>query len=283
MRTLLIAACSALPLLVADGPKAIAPITPQAMVRRALTAYTRDDAIERQYTYLQRNDFRILDGDGNVKHRDIHTFDITLLEGSPYRRLVKRNDQPLSPDEEKQQKANLQRSIDERRRETAEQRRQRVADWDRKRLEKEKELEEVPYAFDLRLVGEDVIDGVPVWIIDGTPHPGYEPKSKTASYFTKMKGRIWISKSDFHTVKIDAVTTDTIAISAFLIRFAKGGHVAVEFSRVNNEVWLPKHVVVAGSARVLLVKGYHVDADFTFSDYKKFSTESRIVDTSQQH
>jgi len=54
----------------------------------------------------------------------------------------------------------------------------------------------------------------------------------------------------------------------------------VEFSRVNNEVWLPKHVVVAGSARVLLVKGYHVDADFTFSDYKKFSAASRIVDTS---
>src|SRR5215469_2105246 len=143
MRTLLIAACSALSLLVADGPKAIAPITPQEMVRRALAAYTRDDAIVRQYTYLQRDDFRMLDGDGNVKHRDIHTFDITLLEGSPYRRLVKRNDQPLSPDEEKQQQANLQRSIDERRKETPEQRRQRVADWDRKRMERERELEEV--------------------------------------------------------------------------------------------------------------------------------------------
>ena len=52
----------------------------------------------------------------------------------------------------------------------------------------------------------------------------------------------------------------------------------VEFARVNNEVWMPKHVVLTGSARVLLVKGYHVDADFTFSDYKKFSTESRVIE-----
>ena len=81
----------------------------------------------------------------------------------------------------------------------------------------------MPDAFDLTLAGEDVIDGVPVWIMDGIPHPAYKPKSKTAGYFTKMKGRIWIAKSDFHAVKIDAVTMDTISIGAFLIRFAKGG------------------------------------------------------------
>ncbi len=281
MRTLLIAACCALPLLAADGPKAIAPITPREMIRLALADYTRDDAAERQYTYLQRDDFRMLDGAGNLKRRDLHTFDVTQLEGSPYRRLVKRNDQPLPPEEEKQQQANLQRSIEERRKETPEQRRQRIAEWERKRQERQKDIDEVPNAFDLTLAGEDVIDGVPVWIVDGVPRAGYKPKSKTAGYFTKMKGRIWIAKSDFHAVKIDATTTDTIAIGAFLIRFAKGGHVGVEFARVNNEVWMPKRVVLTGSARVLLVKGYHIDADFTFSDYKKFSTESRVIEISQ--
>jgi hypothetical protein len=281
MRTLLIAACCALPLLAADGPKAIAPVTPQEMVRHALADYTRDDAAERQYTYLQRDDFRMLDGSGNLKRRDLHTYDVTLLEGSRYNRLVKRNDQPLPPEEEKQQQANLQRSIEERRKETPDQRRQRIAEWERKRQERQKDIDEVPDAFDLLLVGEDVVGGVPVWIVDGTPHPGYKPKSKTAAYFTKMQGRIWLAKSDYHAVKIDAVTMDTISIGAFLIRFAKGGHIGVEFARVNNEVWMPKRVVLTGSARVLLVKGYHVDADFTFSDYKKFSTESRIIDISQ--
>ncbi len=272
MRTLLIAAC-ALPLLAADDPK--------EMVRRALALYSHDDAAERQYTYLERDDVRMLDSSGKVKHRDLHTYDITILEGSPYRRIAKRDDQPLPPAEEKQQQENLQRSIEERRKETPEQRRQRIADWDRKRQARQNDFKEVPDAFDFHLAGDEVVDGIPVWVVDGAPHPGYRPKSKTAVYFLKMKGRMWIAKSDYHAVKLDVVTMDTISIGAFLIRFAKGGHIGVEFARVNNEVWLPKHVVLTGSARVLLVKGYHLDADFAYSDYKKFTTESRIIDSGQ--
>ncbi len=45
---------------------------------------------------------------------------MTLLEGSPYRRLVARNDQPLSPKEQKKEEDKLRRSIEERRKETAE-------------------------------------------------------------------------------------------------------------------------------------------------------------------
>jgi hypothetical protein len=273
MRKISIAACFALRLLAADDPK--------EMVRRSLALYSHDDAAERHYTYLQREDLRMLDGAGSLKRRELRTFDITPVEGTPYRRLVKRDDQPLSAKEEKQQQDNLQRSIEERRKETPEQRRQRIADWDRKRQSRLNEIEEVPDAFDFRLTGDDVIDGVPVWVIEGTPHPGYKPKSKSAGYFVKMKGRMWIAKSDYHQVKIDAVTLDTISIGAFLIRFAKGGHIVVEFSRINDEVWLPKHLSLTGSARVLLVKGYHVDADFTFSDYKRFSVDSRVLDSGQ--
>ena len=123
------------------------------MVRRALADYTRDDAAERQYTYLQRDDVHMLDGSGNLKRRDLHTYDVTLLEGSRYRRLVKRNDQPLPPDEEKQQQANLQRSIEERRKKTPEQRLQRIAEWERKRQERQKDIDEVPDAFDLNSGG----------------------------------------------------------------------------------------------------------------------------------
>jgi hypothetical protein len=270
MRTLLIAACCALPLIAADDPK--------EMVRRALALYAHDDAAERQYTYLERDDIRAIDGSGKVRHEDLRTYDITLLEGSPYRRLTQRNGQPLPPKEEKLQQESLQHSNEERRKETPEQRRQRIADWDSKRQERRKELNEIPGAFDFRLAGDDVIDGVPVWAVDGTPHPGYKPTSKASAYFTKVQGRLYISKSDYHVVKMDAVTLDTISIGAFLIRFAKGGHVTVELAHVNNEVWLPKRISMTGAARLLLVKGFQLNVDFAYSDYKKFSTDSRVVE-----
>ena len=52
----------------------------------------------------------------------------------------------------------------------------------------------------------------------------------------------------------------------------------VEFAHVNNEVWLPKHAALKGSARLFFVKGYNLDADWAFSDYRKFTVESHVVD-----
>jgi hypothetical protein len=273
MRILLFTACCALSLAAADDPKEI--------VRRALQRNAHNDEVSRQYTFLQRDDVRMLDGAGKVKHRDLQTFDITLLEGSPYRRLIARDDKPLPPQEEKKQQEQLKRSIEQRHNETPAQRQQRIADWDRRRNRERENLKEVPDAFDFRLAGEEQIDGVPVWVIEGTPRVGFKPKSKEAAYFPKVKGRMWVTKSDYTPVKIAVETLDTISIGAFLVRLGKGGHIGVEFARVNDEVWLPKHVNVTASARVLLVKGFHFDADFAFSDYKKFSAESRIVDTGQ--
>ena len=39
------------------------------------------------------------------------------------------------------------------------------------------------------------------------------------------------------------------------MRLGKGGHLAIEQTHVNNEVWLPKHVLLKASARVMLLMG----------------------------
>ena len=43
------------------------------------------------------------------------------------------------------------------------------------------------------------------------------------------------------------------------------------------EVWLPEHVTFKLDARVALFKGYLMDGDQTYSDYKKFRTSAKIV------
>ena len=117
---------------------------------------------------------------------------------------MQRDDKPLPPKEEAQQQEDLQRSIEQRRKETPEQRQQRIADWERRRNARQHDLQEIPEAFDVRLVGEEVLDGVPAWVIEGTPRAGYKPKSKMTAYYLKMKGRIWVSKNDYQAVKLEA-------------------------------------------------------------------------------
>ena len=262
-------------------PALLAAQEAREIVRRSVELDRANDKIARQYTFLQRQDFRTLDGSGAVKSRNTATYDITLLEGSPYRRLVSRNDKPLSPDEEKREQERLNRSIAERTHETPEQRQRRLDDAEARRNRLRDELREIPEAFDFTLAGQERLYGSDVWVIDARPHPGYRPKYQLARFIGKVKGRLWISEQDYQWVKANFETLDTVSVGGIVLRLAKGSRVELEQTRVNGEVWLPKSVTVRANARVLLVKSLRLDIDYDFSDYKKFQVDSRMVSPAQ--
>jgi hypothetical protein len=258
-------------------PLAVCGQEAREIVRRAVEVDSRNQEIARNYTFLERQETRQLDSADGVKQRDVRTWDITMLEGSHYRRLISRNDRPLSPAEEKKEQEKLQQSIEGRRKETPEERERRLADWRRRQAKQHEPLREMLDAFDFHLAGEETLNGGPAWVIDATPKPGYKPKLPSAAYFPKIRARLWISQAGSQWVKVEAETLDTISFGGFLLRLAKGGHLTLEQTLVNDEVWLPKHVMLRASARLVLVKGYRGVIEYTFSDYRKFQAESRIT------
>lgn len=273
MRFLVLISC--LPLLLAAEDA-------RDIVRRSCELDQKNAEVARNYTFLQRQVESDLDSSNQPKNTQIRTWDVTLREGSPYRRLVARNDQPLSANEQKQEDEKLQKSIELRRKETPEQRDRRIADWHRRQQRQHEPLQELPDAFDFRIVGEESLSGGEVYVIDATPKRGYKPKSSATSFFPKVKARLWIDKSDYQWAKVEMDTLDTISFGGFVLRLAKGGHLTLEQTRINREVWLPKHITLQASARLILVKGYHKSLDITFSDYKKFQSDSRIVSTEEK-
>ena len=117
-----------------------------------------------------------------------------------------------------------------------------------------------------------------MWVIDGAPRVGYKfTSSQFARVVSKLKGRIWVSKSDYQPVRIDAETTDTISFGGVLARIYKGTRMHVEFTRVNGEVWLPKLMSYRVSGRLLLLKGLRQEGDSAYSGFKKFSADSHLV------
>ena len=129
---------------------------PVEIIRRATELDRHNTGISRSYTFLQRQEQRDLDAAGKLKKTESETFDVTLLEGSPYRRLVARNDQPLPLKDQSKEEDKLQRSIADRRKETPELHERRVADWERKRQKQREPLKELPDAFTFTLAGEEV-------------------------------------------------------------------------------------------------------------------------------
>ena len=142
---------------------------------------------------------------------------------------------------------------------------------------RDRPVRELLDAFDFTLAGEQQMGGREVYRIDATPRPGYQPKSQFASFFPKVRLRFWIDKQDYQAARIEMETLDTISFGGFLVRVGKGTHLVIEQTRVNNEVWLPREVLLTAAARILLVKGFNRELAFTFSDYKKFQVDSRVV------
>jgi hypothetical protein len=97
-----------------------------------------------------------------------------------------------------------------------------------------------------------------------------------------MKARFWITKPECHWVKLDAETLDSFTYGVLLLRIGKGAHITIEQSRVAGDVWLPKRIALNGSARILLVKSIRAQIDHTYSNYKRFQVDSRVVSTGEK-
>ena len=244
---------------------------------RSLKLDSDNERIARNYTFVERGDIRENDAQGRLKQRRVLTHDVTLVEGSPYRRLIARDDKPLPPAEEKKEREKLDKSIAERQRETPAQRAKRLAEWQKQRREEREPWLEIPDAFELRIAGVERVDGKEAWIVEGTPRPGFRPKSRMARLFPKFKGRLWIDKRDSVWVKMECEALENISIGLFLARLQKGARMTFEQTRVNDEVWLPKRVTIELAARVLLLKNIRSEIEVTYRDYRKFQSDSRVV------
>jgi hypothetical protein len=251
------------------------------IVRRSIEVDKSNSDLVRKYTFLRHEEIREYEADGKFRKSESTTQDVTPVEGSPYKRLVARNDKPLPPKEQAKEDDKLRRSIEERRKETPEQRAVRIADWQRSQNKQREPLQEMPDAFDLKIVGEEAVDGVDTWVIEGNPRPGYKPKASSAAIFAKVKVRLWIDKKENQWVKLELDSLDTISFGGILLRVAKGTRLELENTRVNNEVWLPKLILVRGSMRIALVKVLHGEVIINYSGYKRFQAESRVVAAGQ--
>ena len=252
------------------------------IIVRAFAANEKSDDALADYAFVQRQHFRLLDSKGKLKEERSKTLEVMFVDGSPYQRVVARNDKPLSADEQKKEDERLQRSDEERRKDTPEQRKARLDDWRKQQKEKKSPYHEIPDAFDFKPAGEEAVDGTPCYLIDATPKPGYKFKSPKSSMLSKFKARLWIAKADYGFVKMDAETLDTVSFRGILFRMAKGSRLHVEYEKVNNEAWFPRLATIQFAGRALLVIGIHADGDYTFRDYKKFQVDSRMVSTGEK-
>lgn len=233
----------------------------------------------KDYTWIAKETVRNLDSKGKVKSEDTDQWETVILYGEPHRRMLERNNKMLTDEEKRKEQEKLDKAVAKLENETEAQRAHRLAEVDKQREKDREFLREVPDLYDFKIEGDQKIDGVDTWVISATPKPGYQPKHSDAKPLLKIRGKIWIDKAEFQWVRIEAETTGTISYGLFLARLNPGAKLLFEQTRVNDEVWLPKYEHVSGSGRLGLVKKLTQEQDLTWSNYRKFQVESKIVST----
>jgi hypothetical protein len=253
----------------------------EQLLRIAAEKDLQNDKKQFDYTYIQRSEEHRLDGKGQVKSTESKTSEVLVIYGEEVERLIAKNDKPLSDKDAAKEEEKIQKIIDKRRNESEGDRKKRLAKEEKEREDGRQFVREVADAYNFRLVGVETLNGRDAYVIDADPRPGYQPHRKEAKFLPKIRGRVWIDKEENQWVKIDAQVIDTVSFGLFLARLHKGTRIMVETMRVNDEVWLPKHMTAKVDVRVALLKNFNVDADVTYRDYKKFRTDTKIVGVSE--
>lgn len=253
-----------------------APPNPKEIIRKSLSKDDNNRALLRQYTYTEHDLQREFDGKGHEKSSESRVYDITMLYGRQFRRLIQKDGRPLSAKEEEKQKERLDKFSAKWGHETPQEQAKRKAAEEKERREGMKYLDEVADAYNFQALPDETIGGLDTWVFDAEPRPGYRPKLPRAKYFTKIRGRIWINKADYQWVKLEAETLDTISLGWVLMRLFKGSRIEFEQTRVNDEIWLPRRAHFQAAGRLGVFLKASLDSVITYENYRKFQSESTI-------
>jgi hypothetical protein len=229
------------------------------IVGLSIAATERSWQARDHYTYVERDEDRRLDSLGQVKSENVDVTRMILVNGARFEQLMEHNGQLPSAKERKKSDEDLEKL----KHETPGERTARL----RKDQENRSFLQDILEAFDFRLIGEEVVDGRPAYVLHATPHPGYRAHGKYGKMFSRVEGKLWVNKQDFGWIKVDGEVTQSFSMGLFVARVQRGSHIILEQTCVGNAVWVPKRLEMRASATILFLKSLDIERFLTYSDY----------------
>ena len=232
----------------------------ETIIQRSVEANAVDWKAAPDYDYIERDRQQ----GGGTK-----TYEELMILGSPYERLVAVNGKPLSPEQQAGEQQKLDTTVVERKKESQQERGQRIAKYEKDRRGDHLLMEQLTKALDFKLVGEQELGPHEVYVLKATPHAGYEPPNTEAKVLTGMEGKLWIDKQTFQWVKVEATVIHPVSIGGFLAEVEPGTHFELEKMPLADNIWLPKHFAMKSRAKILFLFTRKSQADETYSGYHK--------------
>lgn len=249
---------------------------PPDVIRKSVATNALDWQAQPEYSHRERDSKSKIDSSGHVKIEQSKTYEVTMIEGSPYHRLVAVNNEALTHAQEQQEQNKFNREMKRRQHESPLERQDRISKYQNDRSQEHLLMQQMISAFHFRPAGEQRLNGVECYIFDALPNASYHPPAEMARVLKSMKGRLWIDKSEYHWAKVEAEVTQPVEFGLFLARVKPGTKFELEQAPVGN-VWLPTRFVQSVNATLLGVYGMRSLEEEDYSQYHRvtLTAESR--------
>jgi len=201
----------------------------QRMVERSQTLAQVDQGP--QYTYVKRSLLERLDAAGQSLKSEEKFYQVTLIGGFPFKRLVKIQGRELSSEELRREDAKEEKF------------RQRFVSADPKKLVARKEGMVTPELLDrYQFVVEKrvVLSNRPTLVLTFEPKDGNLP-SRTVQdkLLNRMRGRLWIDEGDADIAKLEVSLVEPIFLGWFgLLGSLNQCDLSLERQRMPDGVWI---------------------------------------------
>jgi hypothetical protein len=236
------------------------------------------DKLKENYAGARYEEETEYDKTGKINKREIKEYNFFYLDGSEISTLIKKDGQPLSEEEQRKENEKTEKEIKDIQK-----------SHDKKEAKEEKAKEEGKEDKDDDDVGIETFlrvsqfvnprrerfRGQDVLVFDFEPNPDYKAHKLVEKIVQKLAGVIWIDEKAHDVARLEAYFTGDFRFAGGLVaNLQKGTSFIFEQAYINNEVWLPTYEEAHVGVRVLLVKGFKVNAITRYSDYKRFNVES---------
>jgi hypothetical protein len=242
-----------------------------------------DRELQSRYTYIEHREELSISKLGKVSAGPMKVYQVypSLEPGNAYKRLIAVDGKPLSADELEEQdrkhREDLREEAERRAHESPEERRRRLRKAQKERAHDEAVIDEVFALYDITLLGREMIGGHETVVARLEPRADYEPRVEEGAWMKKVRVRAWVSEADYQVVKAEAEVMDDITVGWGIIgRLHQGSRGMFERRKVNDEVWLPAREQFTATGRSLLFRTFSIDAQTTWSDYRKLSRDDGV-------